>query len=310
MLKVENLVKRYGERVALAGVSLEIEDGAFYGLLGPNGAGKSTFMNCVTGFTRRDGGTISLAGEPFREDDAPQRRLYGLVPQEIALYDTLTAEENLRVFGELCGVRGRALAARADELLDLVGLTDRADSLVRTFSGGMKRRLNIAASLVHSPRLLYCDEVTVGVDPQSRSAIFTLLENLNRQGVTIVYTTHYMEEAERLCHKTAIIDRGQVLAEGTLPELLSLLPRGRSLRWTPAPSLVGEQFADEAAAFGTVTRDEAGRWVELAPRDNFDAGGFFAKAQRAGLSVWDFTIRRGTLEDVFLSLTGRKLRDN
>jgi len=309
MLTVENLEKNYGEMRALAGVSLVVKEGEFLGLLGPNGAGKSTLMQCITGYVRPDRGNVSYHGSVLDVYNPDQRRVFGLVPQEIALYDTLSAAENLYLFGRLNGLSGRHLKHRVAELLVAVGLAERAHDQVRTFSGGMKRRLNIAASLVHKPKILYCDEVTVGVDPQSRSAIFGLLEKLNRGGMTIVYTTHYMEEVQRLCPRIAIMDRGHVLADGSLADLLSLLPEGRSVRWAAGNSVTKNNFETDAAAFGHVRRDESGHFVDLFPRDDFEADAFFSRAQRAGMSPWDFSMRKGTLEDVFLHLTGRKLRD-
>jgi ABC-2 type transport system ATP-binding protein len=217
VLALRGITQRYGPLTALDNVTLEIQSGEFFGLLGPNGAGKSTLMSTAAGLRRPSAGSVLIAGLPAGNPAA--RRALGLVPQGLALYPHLSAEENLAVFGGLYGLHGAELAGRISELLDSVQLSDRRRHPVKTFSGGMMRRLNLAAALLHRPKLLLCDEPTVGVDPQSRNAIFDLLERLNREGLTVVYSTHYMEEAARLCSRIGIIDHGKVLALGTLDEL-------------------------------------------------------------------------------------------
>jgi ABC-2 type transport system ATP-binding protein len=310
MIAIESLVKHYGDTAALDGISLEVHKGEFLGLLGPNGAGKSTLMQCLTGYVRPDGGTVRYEGASLCEGDQRQRRIFGLVPQQIALYDTLCAVENMKIFGKLYGLCGTALRNRIGELLHMVQLADRQHEPVKNFSGGMKRRLNIAASLMHSPEILFCDEVTAGVDPQSRNAIFDMLERLNREGMTIVYTTHYMEEVARLCSRIAIIDHGRLIADGTLDQLLSLLPEGRSVTWKANSTATNAVAKETAPGFGSVRLDEASRRHVLFPLEPFDAGSFFNSARKAGFRPWDFAFRQGTLEDVFLHLTGNKLRDN
>lgn len=202
-------------------MSFHIEAGEIFGLLGPNGAGKSTTISMLATYLIPTSGSASIAGIPITSP-GQAKKLIGLVPQEIALYDEMTAERNMRFFGELYGVTGTALSTRTDELLERVGLLDRKGDRVETFSGGMKRRLNLAVGLIHQPPLLMLDEPTVGVDPQTREAIFELVEHLAQAGVAILYTTHYMEEAERLCKRIAIIDEGRIIASGTLDELLTL----------------------------------------------------------------------------------------
>src|SRR5436190_1460714 len=229
MLQLRSVTKRYGALTALDGVSLDIERGEFFGLLGPNGAGKSTLMSLIAGLRAPDTGTITLDGRPVSTADAATRISLGLVPQNIALYEDLSAEQNLRIFGELYGLRGAELRARIDEALTAVQLADRRHDQVKKFSGGMQRRLNLVAALLHRPKLLLCDEPTVGVDPQSRNAIFGFLEKLNREGLTIIYSTHYMEEATRLCSRIGIIDHARMLALATL-EALFLHLTGRNLR--------------------------------------------------------------------------------
>jgi ABC-2 type transport system ATP-binding protein len=216
MLRVENLSKRYGQRVAVNAISFNIEQGETVGLLGPNGAGKTTAIAMISGIARPDGGDVTLGGLSIRQNAIALKRRVGLVPQDLALYDELTAWANLQLFGGLQGLGAAQLRPRAEAALSLVGLTDRSKDRVSTFSGGMKRRLNIAAALLHDPDLILLDEPTVGVDPQSRNAIFENLEELKRRGKTLLYTTHYMEEAERLCDRVLILDHGRILADDTV----------------------------------------------------------------------------------------------
>ncbi|MES1168192.1 MAG: ABC transporter ATP-binding protein, partial [Oleiharenicola lentus] len=231
MLTLDNVTKRYGTLTALDGVSLQIEAGEFFGLLGPNGAGKSTLMSLVAGLRAPDAGVITLNGRPLSADRPEARASLGLVPQHIALYPRLSAERNLRIFGQLYGLSGTVLRDRVNEGLEAMQLADRRRDVVQTFSGGMQRRLNIVASLLHRPKLLLCDEPTVGVDPQSRNAIFEFLEKLNREGLTVIYSTHYMEEATRLCSRIGIIDHGKIPALGTLDQLLLKLPFEEEIRF-------------------------------------------------------------------------------
>ena len=214
---------RRRETVALAGVTLGVSRGAIFGLLGPNGAGKTTLLSILSCLLDADSGTIHLAGRPLASGDRAVRRRIGMVPQELAIYEGLTARENLHFFGELYGLTGSALRAIADEVLAAVGLSDRADQRAATFSGGMKRRLNLGAAIVHSPRLLLLDEPTTGVDPQSRNHIFEGVRRLNAAGLTVVYTSHYMEEVQALCPRIGIIDHGRLIACDMLPNLLRQL---------------------------------------------------------------------------------------
>ena len=218
MLRVENLSKRYGQRVAVDAISFSIEQGETVGLLGPNGAGKTTAIAMISGITRPDGGDVSLGGVSVTQNANALKRRVGLVTQDLALYEELSAWANLQLFGGLYGLGAARLRPRAEAALSLVGLADRSKDRVRTFSGGMKRRLNIAAALLHDPDLILLDEPTVGVDPQSRNAIFENLEELKRRGKTLLYTTHYMEEAERLCDRVLILDHGRILADDTVTQ--------------------------------------------------------------------------------------------
>jgi ABC-2 type transport system ATP-binding protein len=305
VLTINHLTKRYGSLAALDGVSLSLQRGDFFGLLGPNGAGKSTLMSIVAGIRSADCGEVILNGERFTMDRSDLRTQLGLVPQSVALYEELSAEENLRLFGRLYGLRGSVLSERIEEGLGATQLLERRHDQVKTFSGGMRRRLNIVAAILHRPRLLLCDEPTVGVDPQSRHAIFEFVQQLNADGMTIVYSTHYMEEATRLCSRIGIIDHGKLLALGTLDELLLQLPFTEQIRivrtQTTAESLpVFGRFGD------IVTTEEA---YVLTPRDGVRLSSFFAAVEELGMSSRAFNVTRPTLENVFLHLTGNMLRD-
>jgi len=221
MIQADKLTKRYGRIVAVDGVSLALERGKVLGLLGPNGAGKTTTVSMIAGLVVPDGGEVRIDGTPLRGDTDPAKRHLGLVPQDLALYDELSALANLRFFGALYGLSGAALDRAISVTLELVGPADRVKDRVATFSGGMKRRLNLAAGLLHDPDILLLDEPTVGVDPQSRNAIFDNLEELKRRGKALLYTTHYMEEAERLADRIVVMDQGTVLADDTLSGLRS-----------------------------------------------------------------------------------------
>ena len=229
MLEVRHVRKSFGRLVAVDDVSFTVGPGSLVGLLGPNGAGKTTTVSLISGLIAPDGGSVLVNGEALSGDTNPLKRRIGLVPQDLALYDELTARDNLRFFGGLYDLSGRALEEAMASALSLVGLADRVRDRVKTFSGGMKRRLNLAASLLHDPDILLLDEPTVGVDPQSRNAIFDNLEELRRRGKALLYTTHYMEEAERLADRIVVIDHGRVIANETLAGLYSMAPGGASL---------------------------------------------------------------------------------
>ena len=226
MLEIRKLRKSYGELLAVNEVSFSVKPGELVGLLGPNGAGKTTTVSMISGLVTPDKGEVLIAGEPLRGDTDPKKRRIGLVPQDLALYDELPARANLRFFGALYNLSGRVLDQAIDAALVLVGLADRQHDRVSTFSGGMKRRLNLAAGLLHDPDILLLDEPTVGVDPQSRNAIFENLEELKRRGKALLYTTHYMEEAERLADRVVIIDHGQLIAEDSVAGMQARVPPG------------------------------------------------------------------------------------
>jgi ABC-2 type transport system ATP-binding protein len=305
LLCANGVVKRFGSITALDGVSLDIAPGEFFGLLGPNGAGKSTFMSLVAGLRPLDAGTLTVDGAGVAAGSAKARQALGLVPQHIALYADLSAESNLRIFGQLYGLKGSALKERVDHSLEAVQLADRRKDLVKAFSGGMQRRLNLAAALLHKPSLLLCDEPTVGVDPQSRNAIFDYLQELNREGLTIIYSTHYMEEATRLCSRIGIIDHGKILALGTIEELLDRLPFEEEIRFPCANETAA--LARELAKKGELaTIDGVHRFR---PKPGYPLSSFFTLTEEQALAPRLFTSQRPTLEALFLHLTGRVLRE-
>ncbi|MDF9832939.1 ABC-2 type transport system ATP-binding protein [Ereboglobus sp. PH5-5] len=297
MLSIRSITKRFGGFTALDEVSLEIFPGECFGLLGPNGAGKTTLMSLIAGLRKPDGGTISPGKSGARAS-------LGLVPQNIALYTDLTAGQNLEIFGKLQGLRGATLRERVGEALEAVQLSERRKDVVKTFSGGMQRRLNLAAALLHRPGLLLCDEPTVGVDPQSRNAIFDYLGQLNRDGLTIVYSTHYMEEAARLCSRIGIIDHGKILALGTLDELLALLPFEDEIIFPNTSET--KLFAERMAPHGKLV-SENGAQYRFFPQLKLSE--FYRRAEELNLPARLFAQQRPTLEAVFLHLTGRTLRD-
>jgi ABC-2 type transport system ATP-binding protein len=307
MLEAVGLRKSYGTRPAVVDVSLVVRPGEVLGLLGPNGAGKSTTVGMIAGLTAPDAGSVAVNGIALSDQRDAFKRRIGLVPQDLALFEDLPAQANIELFGALYDMAGPPLRERAARVLDIVGLADRAREKPASFSGGMKRRLNIACALIHDPDVLLLDEPTAGVDPQSRNAIFDNLEVLKREGKAIVYTTHYMEEAERLADRIVIIDHGQVVARGTLPELLARLPAAQTLQ----VDFDGTVDLDALRAIpGVRDARSDGQRLVLAVDDLARVGGSVLQSlAHAGCIVRHFGSERGTLEDVFLALTGRQLRD-
>jgi ABC-2 type transport system ATP-binding protein len=310
MLNVALLAKSFGDRRAVDSVSFEIAPGEVYGLLGPNGAGKTTSISMIAGVLPRDGGTVTIDGIDLDQGPRARARL-GLVTQGVTLYQDLTGRENLRFWGQLYDLSGAALDRAVDVGLADVGLTDRANDPVSTYSGGMQRRLNLAAGLLHRPRVLILDEPTVGVDPQSRAAIFQLIERLRDDGMAVLYTTHYMEEAERLCSRIGVIDRGRIVAEGTKAELVARL--GREVRVEFA--FDGPELALRAAALlesvdGVArTAQSNSHLVAFVDDGRRRMPALLSKLLASALEPTSLELRSPDLEDVFLELTGKALRD-
>jgi ABC-2 type transport system ATP-binding protein len=311
MLEVIGLRKSYGDLKAVAGVSFRAAKGETIGLLGPNGAGKTTIVSMIAGLVRPDSGEVRIAGRPLRGDADPAKRSLGLAPQDIGLYEEMPAQENLHLFGALYGLSGPPLKRATHEVLELVGLVERAKDRVSDFSGGMKRRLNLAAALLHDPQLVLLDEPTVGVDPQSRNAIFDNLEALRKRGKTLLYTTHYMEEAERLCDRLVIIDHGKVIADDTLQGLHRMLPSASvltvELQDGKADGLRVEELRSVPGVESVDLKDGTAR-IEVRDLTGDSAVILHWLAER-GHRVQHLTSDRNSLENVFLTLTGRNLRD-
>jgi ABC-2 type transport system ATP-binding protein len=310
LLEASNLCKSYGERRAVDGVSLRVLSGQTVGLLGPNGAGKSTTVGMLCGLVRPDAGAVMFDGVAVTPQALQARRRIGLVPQDLALYEDLSARENLHLFGALYGLKGTALASRVQDVLALVNLSDRARDKVATFSGGMKRRLNIAAAMLHDPALLILDEPTVGVDPQSRNAIFDTLEQLKAEGRSLIYTSHYMEEVERLADHIVIIDHGKVIADESPAVLHQRLPAQAALRFELAAPMMHEHLERLRGEPGVASISREGESAyEIRLLDLEDAVPLLAWLEKSGYRITHFATARASLEDIFLNLTGRSLRD-
>jgi len=308
VLECEHLAKRFGERVAVEDVGFSIAEGEIYGLLGPNGAGKTTTMKMVCGLLTPDAGSISIAGRQAI-GNLDVKALVGYVPQDVALYPDLTAKENLEFVGRLYKLDRRTLAERVNEALELTDLADRRDDRLDSYSGGMKRRLNIAAGLLNHPRLLILDEPTVGVDPQSRHAILERVQAFGREGLAVVYTTHYMEEAERVCDRVGIIDHGRLIAEGTRRELVAGLGQQDSIELGASGDL--ERLAQICLAVpGVVKAAAADHSVRLVANDGRSIlPALIEAADAGGFAVTSVDVAEPNLEAVFLHLTGTALRE-
>jgi ABC-2 type transport system ATP-binding protein len=315
MLEVKGLHKHYGGLVAVEEVSFVARPGETIGLLGPNGAGKTTTVSMIAGLLRPDRGQVLIDGGVVRGETDRVKRRMGLVPQEMALHDELSARGNLALFGALYGMRGTGLKRAMDAALDLAGLTDRAKDKVATFSGGMKRRLNLATALLHDPQILLLDEPTVGVDPQSRNAIFGNLEEFRRQGKTLVYTTHYMEEAERLCDRIIIIDHGKVIANDSLEAVRRLVPGVNVIEIEIENAEIEKAGADGCYAGlrllpDVETVEVQGGLLRVAVRDLTDTSPRVLEWLRDhGYRYGHLASQRADLETVFLTLTGRSVRN-
>ncbi|MDH4118188.1 MAG: ABC transporter ATP-binding protein [Acidimicrobiia bacterium] len=309
VLECSGLTKSFGDHAVVKGLGFSVAPGETYGLLGPNGAGKTTTISMIAGLLEPDVGEIRLAGEPMNPDATHTKRLVGLVPQDLAIYPDLDAAENLEFFGRLQGMKGTDLKRRVAEVLEIIELTDRAEDRTEQYSGGMKRRLNIGVGLLHQPALLILDEPTVGVDPQSRNAILDSVERLGEEGMAVLYTTHYMEEAERLCDRIGIVDQGQLIAEGTQADLVRIVGQKDRLTLTATGSLAATASAlseleavDDAGVTGEAIVLIVDRAHDHLPRILEIAG-------RTGSMVKSVDVDSADLESVFLKLTGRALRE-
>jgi ABC-2 type transport system ATP-binding protein len=333
ILEVDQIVKKYGDFEAVKGISFEVEEGEVFGLLGPNGAGKTQTISMLTGVIEPTAGTARVGGNDIRSDMDKAKEINGLVPQDLALYPTLSARANLNFFGRIYGLQGKDLKERVEDVLRIVALTDRADEAVEHYSGGMKRRVNIAAGLLHHPRLLFLDEPTVGVDPQSRNHIFESVLRLNRErGMSIVYTSHYMEEVELLCNRVAIIDQGEIIALDTIKNLIALLGGGvihigiervddtlleqlsavpgvetAELTSQPLPPPSAEEEDVEAKEREVVAATPV---VKIVAKDSQSAVvNVISHLNEKDITLTSLEILEPNLESVFLHLTGKKLRE-
>jgi ABC-2 type transport system ATP-binding protein len=309
LLNISKLTKSYGARRAVDDVSFQVRAGQTVGLIGPNGAGKSSTVSMICGLLRPDAGTVELDGQPIVQGLSEAKRKIGFVPQDLALYEEMSARENLLLFAALYGIKGTEARRRCDEVLALVNLLDRAGDKPATFSGGMKRRLNIAAALMHDPQLLILDEPTVGVDPQSRNAIFDTLEQLKAMGRSLIYTSHYMEEVERLADHIVIIDHGKVLADESPAALFLRLPAQAALR-VELPEDASPPLCEGIRVLsGVKSVDAAGGILDIRLARGEDALAVMGFLERQGCRPLHFATARTKLEDIFLNLTGRSLRD-
>jgi ABC-2 type transport system ATP-binding protein len=310
MLRVEGLRKSFDELVAVNDLSFVVEPGETFGLLGPNGAGKTTAISMICGLLEPDSGSITVDGVTIESDSTRGRELIGLVPQQLALYTDMNGWDNLAFFARLYGLRGKAAKARIEEVLEVVGLADRSQDKVEEYSGGMQRRLNIAAGMLHEPKLLILDEPTVGIDPQSRNAILDAVAELGTTGMSVLYTTHYMEEAERLCRRVAIVDHGKLLALGTRRELVSLVDQHDKVRISVGET-VDRGVESLSRHIGVVAASLVGDHTIECLVDNASQllPELIAELGDQGMSVTEIQVVEPSLDSVFLHITGTALRD-
>jgi ABC-2 type transport system ATP-binding protein len=309
VLECRDLHKSYGDRKAVDGVGFHIDLGETYGLLGPNGAGKTTTISMICGLLKRDTGEVAVVGESIDVGETAAKKWIGYVPQDLAIYPDLSAEENLAFFGKLYGLSGTDLRNRIDQVLEVTGLVDRREDKTEEYSGGMKRRLNIGIGLLHEPRLLILDEPTVGVDPQSRNAILDSVEELSGEGMAVLYTTHYMEEAERLCDRVGIIDQGQLKAEGTRRELVNLVGERDRVRVAAEGALQAATSAVQAVDGVEEVSLHEGVIDMLTTNAGVILPAILDVVVGAGATVKGVDVIEPDLEAVFLHLTGKALRD-
>lgn len=315
ILEVRDLVKKYGSFSAVKGISFAIQEGEIFSLLGPNGAGKTTTLSVLSTLYAPTSGDATVGGHSVVAEPMAVRQLIGVVPQDLAIYDDLTARENLSFWGQMYGLKGAALKSRIEEVLMQIGLSDKADQRIKTYSGGMKRRVNIGIGLLHKPRLLFMDEPTVGIDPQSRRAILDSVKELNRQGMTVLYTTHYMEEAQELSNRIGIIDHGELIALGTQSELTRQVGEKEAILLTLGEGAAGQGLATALGAAveaipGVLKADvQEDRLTIITEEAEDSLAPVIMKANDLGVKIRSVDIQEPNLEAVFLHLTGRALRD-
>jgi ABC-2 type transport system ATP-binding protein len=307
LLQVETLTKKFGDKTAVDGISFHVDGGEIYGLLGPNGAGKTTTLSMLSGLLAPDSGRITFDGVDLAAEPLRCKRMLGVVPQEVAVYEELSALENVRFWGSLYGLSGKALGAAAERVLGQVELAGRAREAVKTYSGGMKRRLNLALGLVHSPHAVLLDEVTVGIDPQARASILDVVRAVADSGTAVIYTTHYLEEAERLCDRIGIVDHGKILAEGTLDELKAKLGEEEVVTLSGRFEAEAAREALAGLSAARVISAENGRVALTAGGGG--AAGLLGEIYSRGLAIDRIAIEPPSLNALFLKLTGRELRD-
>ena len=309
VIEIKNLVKKYEDTVAVDNINLNIEEGEIYGILGPNGAGKSTTISIICSLLHSTSGVVKVLGEDIRKSSLKVKRELGLVPQSIAVYSDFTAYENVKFFGELYGLRGRELKESIENALEFTGLLEVKNKKAKEFSGGMLRRLNIACAIIHNPKVLIMDEPTVGIDAQSRNHIMQSVKNLNKKGVTIVYTTHYMEEAEALCSKIAIIDQGKIIVEGSKEELKDMVSDKRTLNIGLEDIYkIDIEVLKNVEGILDIGINEDNLTISSSKEvNNLDK--IIKAVSDQGVKITDLGFKEITLETVFLSLTGKKLRD-
>ena len=311
ILEAHNLVKHYGNFEAVKGISFHLDAGEIFSLLGPNGAGKSTTISMLSTLFAPTDGEAMIGGHSIIKNPMAVRQIIGIVPQEIALYEELTARENLNFWGQMHGMHSKPLRQRVDEVLEQIGLTDKAAKPVKTFSGGMKRRLNIGVGLLHKPRLVFMDEPTVGIDPQSRRAILDMVKDLNRRGMSVLYTTHYMEEAAELSDRVGIMDHGKMIALGTQKELTQQVGQGDTVHLYVGENQNAEVLATALRAVPGVQQASAtGQQVVLIVPCAAEAlVSVVSKANEVAVKIRSIDLQEPNMEAVFLHLTGRALRD-
>jgi ABC-2 type transport system ATP-binding protein len=309
VLECRGLRRSFGKIVAVDGVGFHIDPAETYGLLGPNGAGKTTTISMIAGLLERDAGEVVVAGEPMTTHSVRAKSALGYVPQDLAIYPDLSGRENLMFFARLYGMSTAEARRRSDEVLALTGLADRAGDQTKQYSGGMKRRLNIGIGLLHRPRLLILDEPTVGVDPQSRNAILESVEGLSGAGMAVLYTTHYMEEAERLCDRIGILDHGKLIAEGTRAELVGMVGEGDQVRLSATGDLTGAAAKLSARSWVRQAKALDGGIDLVVENARSELPAILTDAAAGGVAIRSVEVTEPDLEAVFLHLTGRALRD-